>query len=278
MRLFFFLWVWAGGEWAVSMTLSGAAGDFVTSLLTYVPATTTGLLLLLCTVQYLRLNATKATGLDSSIFTLSVMTLSRTMIYEILANKDVNESNAEVWAFLGSLAISVVLTILLCFMKRVAAFMLFVVAAFLVFIVLYSKPVWPLWISLTLLGLGALYVLWRKKIHAMAFVIGVSLWYTLHIVYGVSFFISKDWTAFHDLAHDSQLGLTCWSQRGCLIRTTLLLIGWIVRIALCAFCQCCLGDRKENADLAKLKAQLEDIEDEKTTAAAAAQDDSGNEQ
>jgi hypothetical protein len=257
-----------------SSSLLSALGDFAVSALDYVPATTVGLLLLLGTVCFLRIDVTEPTKLDATVFSLAMLTLSRTAFYEVLINKNMNPANAAVWSFVIALGFVTILSVMMCLGKFTMKGALLFAGAFLLFILFYNKDVMPTWIIIMLLAMGCLYACCRDQAHAMAFVIGSSLWLSFLLTYGVSYFISKDWTAFHDVAHDAQLGTSCWSARGCLIRTIIVLLLWILRSLAAAFCRCCLGDRTNQTELDKLTEQMKEIEERRKRASLDAESDS----
>jgi hypothetical protein len=245
-------------------TVGSAFAKFSLAALTWVPATTIGLLTAACTIRYFGFCYDMPRGLwpwlDSPIFAFSLMTLSRAAFYEVLTNNGVDPPSAQVAAFFISSVLSVVVLVVIWCTKKVALVGAVVFCAFLAFILIYGVNPWPMWLTVVMIGVVLLLTAIREYLPLVVKVCMGSFWYAGHIVYGVSYFWPpQDLSAYHDVVHDVQLAFACWTYMPCAVRVSVWVVSSVARVIGHIYAWQRNVETKETEELDKLKDQLDQL-------------------
>ncbi len=237
--------------------------DFLASSLTRDPRATVGIMLGVAVIQWFRINIYQQGALDSAHFSISLMTAMRSLIYDILLHRmDVDQDSAAAWSIVGAVIFALAFFLVSVCARRAIRPILMVLAMFIVFVVIYNKNPWPIYVSLGILLMGACCVYFRKHLKTVLFVIIISLWYTAHIVYDTSYFVSSNYAEMQDLIDDAGKGLTDCTH-WCLARRCLTVSFALLRMLLAAVYFHKLETSKAKEDVAKRKEMdLKAIEEE----------------
>ncbi len=248
-----------GNEQKDSIWSSGQA--FLFSLLSYVPITTVRLLLVIAAFQWLFAVTNKRPDrLDKFAISLSMMTALRSVFYEVCVDNGVDTSSAEVAAMIGAILVTFGFGIFLYCAKKAKSAAIVFCAMFFLFVIAQRRNPWPFWVSCLVIVVAVTCVCVRKHLHTWSFVIVMSMWYSAHLVYDISYFTNAEYTSMHDLVSDASATIEeCANELWCVLRRVIWLVVTLLRCVYASWAWNRMERKRKAAELRRLQDNLTDI-------------------